>query len=95
MFKWAMMTLVLLVGVQSTAAGYTAPVEVHMNTGDALYMYDCYPLSADSPAALEMLVYVTYAEGIVGYACDYGGGAWVRPFAPRFEHHAQYLGSEK
>ena len=92
MAKWLMLTLVILVGVQAPvgAQDWAAPVEVHMDTGDALHMYDCWPIGADWPPSGEgtpsyptMLVYVTYADNlIIGYECEYGEGAWRPPFAP-------------
>jgi hypothetical protein len=88
MGKCLLIMLIVLSGTQSVAADYPAPVEVHMDTGDALYMYDCYPLSADSPTEWAMMVYVTYADDfLVGYGCKYGAGAWIRPFAPSGAKH--------
>lgn len=94
MNKWILIVLILLLlfatGVHHITANSPAPVEVHMDTGDALYMYDCYPLSADSPDDIVMIVYINHNWGVAGYACEYGAGAWVRPVKPTSNLHAKW-----
>ena len=95
MAKWVLIMLVILSGVQPRvgAQDWPAPVEVHMDTGDALYMYDCWPLGNMTEGLPEepiMLVYVTYADNLlIGYACNYSEGAWVRPFVRPGKIHVQ------
>jgi len=72
--------LIVLLGVQYANADTANSVELQMVEGDALYMYECYPLNSPVTQYHAVIVYVTTAEGFQGYYCDYDGGAWVLPF---------------
>jgi len=97
MAKWLLIALILFSAqAPAGAQDWAAPVEVHMDTGDALHMYNCWPIGADWPPSdgvpenTTMLVYVTYADNlIIGYECEYGEGAWYPPFAQPGKIHVQ------
>jgi len=94
MAKWLLIALILFSAqAPARAQDWAAPVEVHMDTGDALYMYDCWPLTNTTeglPEEPTMLVYVTYADNLlIGYACNYSEGAWYPPFAQPGKIHVK------
>ena len=97
MTRWLMITLMILIGVQTPvgAQDWPAPVEVHMGTGEAVYFYDCWPMANTTEGLPEdptMLVYVTYADNLlIGYACNYSDGAWFPPFVQPGLKHAQNI----
>lgn len=79
--------VVLLVGGTASHANDPPSVEVHIQHGDVLDMFDCWPLDSTKPVPDDvMLVYINYPAGVAGYICDYGGGAWIMPFMPRPEN---------
>lgn len=72
-------------GLDRLARQSVAPVQVEVDTGTAIYSYDCWP-SRDRPGEageVAMVVYLTYPSGVAGYRCDLAGKALRLPAVPR------------
>jgi len=70
--------LVLLAWQPARAQDDGAPVQVQIESGGLILMYDCYPGAEQG----EMVVYLNYPQGVASYTCAFENGAWARPLVP-------------
>jgi len=65
-----MLLTVIAISNNTTLAQAPPPVEVHIYSGDTLYMFDCYPEIATPDDEYTMFVYVGRDDGFVSpYGC--------------------------